>query len=111
VLRKNFFSAEEVVAIATDFHNAGLTPEEVAIMDFAQKVTRAAPTVTAADVDLLRAHGLTDPEILDVVLTTAARNFFSKALDALGAEPDAVYGALEPALQAALTLGRPLAGA
>ena len=107
VLRKNFFSAAEVAAIVTDYRTAGLPPEDVAIMAFAQKVTVAAHTVTQADVDALRAHGLTDEEILDIVLATAARNFFSKTLDALAAEPDAVYHDLEPELQAALALGRP----
>lgn len=107
VLRKNFFSAAEVAAIATDYRAAGLPAEDVAIMAFAQKVTLAAHTVTQADVDGLRAHGLTDPEILDIVLATAARNFFSKTLDALAAEPDAVYHDLEPELQAALAQGRP----
>jgi uncharacterized peroxidase-related enzyme len=107
VLHKNGVSADELAAIVADHRNAGLTPEEVAIMDFAAKVTRAAHTVTQADVDGLRAHGLTDPEILDIVLTTAARSFFSKTLDALAAEPDAVYRTLAPPLQAALTGARP----
>jgi uncharacterized peroxidase-related enzyme len=107
VLRKNFFSAAEVAAIATDYRTAGLPAEDVAIMAFAQKVTLAAHTVTQGDVDSLRAYGLTDAEILDIVLATAARNFFSKTLDALAAEPDAVYHDLEPELQAALAQGRP----
>lgn len=41
------------------------------------------------------------PEIL-----AAWRNFFSKLLDAVGAEPDAAYQELESALREALTVGR-----
>ena len=39
VLRKNFFGPGELAAIARDFRNAGLPAEEVALMEFAQKVT------------------------------------------------------------------------
>ena len=107
LLRKNFFSADQLVAIVKDFHNAGLPPEEVAMMSFAQKVTTQANQVSEHDIDDLRKHGLSDEEILDVILASAARNFFSKTLDALGAKPDEAYLELEPELLQVLTLGRP----
>lgn len=37
------------------------------------------------------------------------RCFFSKTLDAIGAEPDAQYAAVEASLRDALTVGRPIA--
>jgi uncharacterized peroxidase-related enzyme len=107
VLRKNFFSAAELVAIVKDFRNAGLPPEEVAIMSFAQKVSTQAHQVNQQDIEELHGHGLSDEEILDVVLATTARNFFSKTLDSLGAEPDSVYLELEPELRQVLAVGRP----
>jgi uncharacterized peroxidase-related enzyme len=107
LLRKNFFSADQLVAIVKDFRNADLPPEEVAMMSFAQKVTTQANQVSEHDIDELRKHGLSDEEILDVVLASAARNFFSKTLDALGAKPDEAYLELEPELLQVLTLGRP----
>ena len=76
-------------------------------MSFAEKVTLQAHSVTPEDIEGLRRHGLTDTEILDIVLATSARNFFSKALDAVGAEPDAAYLDLEPELREALARGRP----
>ncbi len=90
-----------------DFRNAGLSPEEVAIMSFAQKVTTQAAQINEDDVDELRGYGLSDEEILDVVLACTARNFFSKTLDALGAVPDEVYLEFEPELLQLLTPGRP----
>ncbi len=108
VLRKNFFTAEKVAAIVRDFRHAGLEPEEVAVMAFAQKVTLEAHNVTQQDVEALRQWGLTDTEILDIVLAASARNFFSKALDVVGAPPDSVYLDLEPELREALVRGRPL---
>lgn len=107
VLRKNFFNADQLIAIVKDFHKADLSPEEVALMSFAQKITNKANQVTEADMDELREFGLKDEEILDVVLACTARNFFSKTLDALAATPDDVYKDLEPELIKALTVGRP----
>jgi uncharacterized peroxidase-related enzyme len=105
LLRKNFFSANQIVAIVKDFRSADLPPEEVAMMSFAQKITAQANQINEKDYDDLRGYGLSDEEILDIVLASAARNFFSKTLDSLGATPDEVYLELEPELREALTLG------
>ena len=43
----------------------------------------------------LRDHGFTDAEIFDIAAAAAARCFFSKLLDALGAEADGAYDFLE----------------
>ncbi len=107
VLRKNFFDADQLIAIVKNFRNAGLSAEEVALMSFAQKITGKASQVTEADMEVLHGFGLNDEEILDVVLACTARNFFSKTLDSLGAIPDDVYKDLEPELIKALTVGRP----
>ena len=68
-----------------------------------------ATAISQDDIDGLRSLGLTDEEILGVVLAAAARCFFSKALDAVGAQPDHKYADLDPALRDALTVGRPIA--
>ena len=77
-------------------------------MSFARKVAVAAHTITEADVDTLRAQGLSDEDILDVALAAAARCFFSKTLDATGTTPDPAYNSLPAALRTALTVGRPI---
>ena len=107
LLRKNFFSAEELAAIVKDFHNATLSPEEVAIMVFAQKVTTEPGQMSEKDYEDLRRHGFSEEEILDVILASTARNFFSKTLDSLDAIPDEAYLELEPELLQLLTPGRP----
>lgn len=106
VLRRELFTSPELRAIATDFRSAGLAPAEVAMMDFAERVVRDASAITAADVDALRAHGLTDREIFDVAATAAARCFFSTLVDALGAEPDAAFAAVADGERQALVVGR-----
>lgn len=107
LLRKNFFSVDQLTAIVKDFHNANLPPEEVAVMSFAQKVITKAGQVSESDFDDLRAYGFSDEEILDVVLASTARSFFSKTLDAVNAKPDEVYLELEPELIQLFTIGRP----
>lgn len=91
VLRKNFLSQEQLITLVKDFRGAGLAEDEVAIMAFAQKVAANANQIEEADVEELRRHGLSDEEILDIILVAAVRSFFSKTLDAAGAEPDEIY--------------------
>ena len=64
-------------------------------MAFAEKVVADATSITEADVEELRAHGLSDGEIFDVVLAATIRCFFSKTLDALGVQPDAEFAQLD----------------
>lgn len=106
-LKSGEVTEAQLAAIAEDYHHAGLPPEEVAIMDYASKVTADASSVTQADVDRLKSFGLTDAEILDITLATTARNFFSKTLDALAAEPDAKFMAFDAELRELLSVGRP----
>ncbi len=105
MLRSKFFTPEQVEAIVRDFRNAGLAEAEVAMMALAEKVTLHAYKVTPEDIDGLHAHGFSDTDILDIVLTAAARNFYSKVLDALGAEPDAQIA--DAGLLSALAAGHP----
>jgi uncharacterized peroxidase-related enzyme len=107
LLRNGIFSGDELRAIARDFRTAGLPPAEVAMMEFVQKVAGEAHAVTAADHEALRRHGFSDDEILDIALAAAARCFFSTLLSATGAEPDAAFGRLDPAVREALEIERP----
>ena len=106
ILRNTFYSPQQLVWIAEDFSVADLAPVDVAIMAYADKIVRDATSVTQEDIDGLRAHGLTDAEIFDIAAATTARCFFSKLLDALGAEPDSSYTDLEEELRRHLVVGR-----
>ena len=77
-------------------------------MDLAERVVDDAGSIDDADLQRLRDLGLSEAEIMDVVLAAAARCFFSKTLDALDVRPDAVYRELERELREALTVGRPI---
>lgn len=107
VLRKNFFTAEQLEAIAHDFHHAGLEEKQVAMMEYAQKVVRDASSTTQADFDKLRKTGWSDRDILSITLAAAARSFVSKVFDALGADADAFYKELDEETHHALIGKRP----
>jgi uncharacterized peroxidase-related enzyme len=108
VLAERFYTPAEVAEMASG-RAAGLDEVGIAVMELADKVAADATSVTSADVDRLRDLGLNDAEIVDVALAAAARCFFSKMLDALGAEPDSTYRELDPVLRDSLTVGRAIA--
>lgn len=103
-----FFPPAEVRAMAEGGDVPGLSPAERAMMDFSRKVARDATAMTQADIDELRACGLSDPEIFDIVATSAGRAFFTKLLDGLGVLGDSPFGAMDSVLRDALTVGRSL---
>jgi alkylhydroperoxidase family enzyme len=107
VLRDQF--DEPVAAIARDRRSAPLDAVDVAVMDLAERVVDDATSIDESDLRPLRELGLSDTEIMDVVLAAAARCFFSKTLDALGVLPDAGLAELEPELLEVLVVGRPIA--
>jgi len=111
VLAEQLIGDEATRAAALgDAAGAGLDEVDVAVMELADKVAADATSVTQADVDRLRALGLSDQEVFDVIAAAAARCFFSSALDALGTHADARFAeTLDPALREALTVGRPIA--
>jgi len=102
---------EPVRAIVLDRRVAGLGDVDVAVMELAEKVVDDATSIGDADLQPLRDLGLSETDVMDVVLAAAARCFFSKTLDALGVRPDGSYNELEPALLEVLVVGRPIADA
>ncbi len=103
-----FFSANQIQAIISDAATGPLSAVELAMTNLARKVARDASSVTAADVNALKEHGLTDGEIFDIVAAAAGRAVFSKLVEGLGADADAVYFDIEESLRESLTVGRPI---
>jgi alkylhydroperoxidase family enzyme len=102
---------EPVLAIVADRESSGLSELDLAVMELAEQVVDDATAITDADRDRLRRLGLTDAEILEVILAASARCFLSKTIDALGAQPHAGYAELPGEVRAALVVGRPIAEA
>lgn len=88
VLRDKFYGEETMRRIVSEPGSADLDEVDVAVMEFADKATRSAVSVSRDDIERLKSLGLTDRDVLDVVLAVAARCFFATVLETLGAEPD-----------------------
>jgi alkylhydroperoxidase family enzyme len=99
---------EPVRDIALDRTSAGLDEVDIAVMDLAERVVDDATAIGEDDLRPLRELGLSETDIMDVVLAATARCFFSKTLDALGVLPDAKFQALAPELREVLVVGRPI---
>jgi uncharacterized peroxidase-related enzyme len=66
---------------------AELSDEERALLEYVAKVTEAAYRTTAEDVQKLRDHGWTEPQIAEAVYITAMFAFFNRVADAFGIPP------------------------
>ncbi|WP_113718475.1 carboxymuconolactone decarboxylase family protein [Arthrobacter dokdonensis] len=88
----NFMTEDELIRVAHDYRTAGLPREEVAMMDFAVKLSTSSATMDDGDSQSLRDAGFSDREIVDIALAAAARNYFSRALQALAVDVDVPPG-------------------
>jgi uncharacterized peroxidase-related enzyme len=66
-----------------------LGPQERAMVAYARKLTLTPGEMTAADLDALRATGLSDEQVLSVVLIACNFNFMTRLADGLGVEVEA----------------------
>ena len=71
-----------------DYRRAKLSPRQKSLAEFAERVTRAPADVRREDLDALRAHGLTDRDLLDAVQVIAYFNYINRVADSLGIDPE-----------------------
>ena len=74
--------------VAEDWRQCDLPANEQAMLEYVEKITFAATTVTKDDIENLRAKGWTDREILDIALVSAYYCFRCRIADGLGVELD-----------------------
>jgi len=108
-LVSRYFSPAELAGIVRDPATSVLSEADKAMMALATKVATDASGVTREDIDRLRRLGWDDARVFDVVATAAARCFFARIPDALGARPDAALGRMDDDLRELLIVGRPIA--
>lgn len=75
--------------VAHDVHDAGLEPAEVAMLEYAIKLTRTPASSTAQDVQALREVGFDDRAILEANQIVAYFNFVNRLVLGLGVRDDA----------------------
>src|SRR5262245_1549866 len=79
---------EKARAAQEDYRSAGLSAREIALLDFAMKLTQAPSSVGREGLDALRAHGFSDEQLVDAVHCVSYFNFINRVLDGLGVDPD-----------------------
>ena len=70
--------------VAGNLDEAELSAGERVLLEYVAKVTEAAYRTTAEDVQKLRDHGWTEPQIAEAVYITAMFAFFNRVADAFG---------------------------
>ena len=69
-----------------DYRQANLDPQTRGMLDYATKLTQDPATMVEDDIIKLRQLGLSEEQILSVVLITCEYNFMTRLADGLGVE-------------------------
>jgi len=95
-----------VVQLAKDWRQANITERDKAMLEFAEKMTFDAASLSEADVQKLRKVGFPDEDILSIALLSAYRNFIVRIADALGCELRGELLGEDERIRKALTTGK-----
>ncbi|MFC3861749.1 peroxidase-related enzyme [Deinococcus antarcticus] len=90
-----YFSEDERKAdsVAVNWRHARLTERERALCAYTEKLTLTPAAVVEADLEPLRAAGLTDEQIMEAVQVIGMFNMTNRVSSALGFVPNAEYHA------------------
>jgi uncharacterized peroxidase-related enzyme len=91
VLSKNAVIADQVTA---NHRHADLTPREKALVELAVKLTREPAKVDAADLEALKAHGLSDADVWDAGAVAAFFNLSNRMATMAGLRPNPQFYAM-----------------
>ena len=87
-LRSAVNGDEQARMVQQDYYFADLTNRELALLDFAVKLTREPQATNRGDLDALRAAGFNDEQLVDAVHCISYFNFINRVLDGLGVDPE-----------------------
>jgi len=74
--------------VTVDHHQANLSDQDIALLDFARQLAEQPHTFAADDVARLRGHGFSEEQILEAVLMVGLTNLLNVVQAGLGSEPD-----------------------
>jgi uncharacterized peroxidase-related enzyme len=87
-LRSEVGGESPAFAVQTDYRAAGLAAREIALLDYAVKLTKDPCGVSCGDLESLRSHGYSDEQLVDAVQCIGYFNFINRVLDGLGVDPE-----------------------
>lgn len=88
-LRRLLRDDQLAAAIERDWTTAALSAKRVAMLAFAVKLTATPSAVNDADIEILRAAGFSDRDILDIVEVVGYYAYANRIADGLGLELEA----------------------
>ena len=74
--------------IVSDWQGADLSSADLALCEYASKLSHKTSPMSEVDLDRLRAEGLGDRAIHDATQVIAFFNYITRIADALGVEPE-----------------------
>lgn len=77
--------------VTLDYRRAGLDERQLAMLDYAVKITRTPAECSEADIEILRGHGFSDEDIWDIAEVAAMFNFTNRLASATGMMPNPEY--------------------
>lgn len=80
-----------VEQLKSDYHQAELAESDLAMLVYAEKLTREPWNLVEADVEPLRAAGFSDAAILDINQVTGYYAYVNRLADGLGVELEALW--------------------
>ena len=80
--------------LVMNYRAAPLPPRQMAMLDFAVKMTKASATIVEADRQALRDHGFGERDIWDIAAVTAFYNMSNRMASALDMRPNDEYHAM-----------------
>ena len=87
-LRSETDNQKLVDEIAEDWTTSSISPVQMAMCEFAKKLTENPYKVNQNDIDLLRSYDLSDKDISQIVQIIAYFNYINRVADGLGLEPE-----------------------
>jgi len=87
-LRSETDNQNLVDEIAEDWTKSSISPMQMAMCEFAKKLTENPNKVNKKDIELLRSYDLSDKDISQIVQIIAYFNYINRVADGLGLEPE-----------------------
>lgn len=88
-----------------NFRDADVSPQDMAMLEYAEKITIEPWTITEADVENLRDNGFTDEQILEIASLASYRNYIARVANALGVKLHDHTFSDDPEFRAAMDKG------
>ncbi len=98
-------SKKLMLELKEDWRKAGVDDKDMAMLEYAEKVTLAPSSITEKDVENLRSHGWSDVEILEIACLASYRNYIARVANALGVESEEHHFADDLATRERLAAG------